>query len=38
MKFVACPGCGANLDFGEKCEDCHPNEKTTDTPIPAAKN
>ena len=27
MYFVECPGCGAHLDPGEKCEECQEREQ-----------
>lgn len=26
--FVTCPGCGAHLDHGERCDDCNPRPKS----------
>lgn len=33
--YWTCPTCGANLDRGERCEDCNPRERI---PYPDAKN
>lgn len=32
--YWTCPTCGANLDAGERCEDCNPRERI---PYPDAK-
>lgn len=30
MKYTVCPICGANLDHGEKCEECNPCNKISE--------
>lgn len=36
--YYTCPTCGANLDPGERCEDCYPKTKTTLNNIKEDKN
>ena len=31
MQYKTCPGCGSNLDHGERCADCRDNEKSAPT-------
>lgn len=30
MTHIICPNCGANLDFGEKCDCCRENDRTNE--------